>query len=756
MPDTSVVRTSQQIAPILLPPDDAAFSGYRASQPGLGSILAAIWRRRFLFALLFFVVLAAAAAGIFALRPVYRSEAVLLIDPRQSSFASAPSAVDTPAQPSDLNFVRSEQLILGTDALARRVVQQLGLGNDPDFVPPPDKPPSIVTRIASALGIAWSSPPPAEPAAKGPDLALLAYRQRLSAYNDGKSFVIQVAFSHADPERARAILAEHLELYLNDQRARKELVIAKAGRWLDQELAQLRDKVQQSEQQLQAFRGANRLVRTGGETISGRQLADVTAQLGRARAELSRLGARNSEVSSGRADSAALNSELVQRLRQQEATLSSDIAQLQQRYGAGYPKLGEARSALASVQGRIQAAIGRVSSSTTSDVTISRSDVRQLEEQVASLERQAVATSQAELSATQLDRDTDADRRLYSDLLARSKQVAIQKEIQEPDARVVSPPSLPVNPAFPRRGLLFVIAAAAAAVIAGGLVLLLDRFRSHTQTLAEIEGHHGIAGLGTLPRARRFRLREAARRDLRPRFQKLATAIQVIGNSITFRTPQGGSKIIVMASPGRGDGRTSASLLLARSLAERGERVLLVDADLKRRGITNVLRLNSNPGVVDAALAPVGLSELVVPGTGSRPEGSSASPNELPFDVLPAGSDRADPYTILHRAELRSLLAEARGRYSIIVIDTPPLAEVDDALAFVADADATVVIVREGQTSDSALQAALRRLQLANARIVGAVLNSNKRNVQQITVRPSAGAYDSSPDWAKAYLAARG
>ena len=740
-------------SPALLSIEDSTFAGNRTSQPGLGSILVAIWRRRFLFLFAFCTVLAAATAGIFMLPAVYRSDAVLLVDPRQATFANMPSLVGTPVQTSDLNFVRSEQLILATDSLARRVVQRLGLHQDPDFIPPEGPSAGILDRIAAALGIQRSRDP-LKPT-HGPDLALFEYRQRLSAYNDGKSFVLQVGFSHADPQRAREILAAHLALYLDDQRARKELVIAKAGRWLDQELLQLREKVQQSEQQLQAFRGDNRLVRSGGETISGRQLADVTAQLGRARADLSRLGARNSEVSSGRSDSAMLNSELVQRLRQQEATLAGEVAQMQERYGAGYPKLAGAQSALASVQGRIQSELGRRGSSTSSDVAISRSDVRQLEQQVANLERQAVATSQAELSASQLDRETEADRRLYSDLLTRSKQVAIQKEIQEPDAQIVSPPSLAVTPASPRRGLLFVVAAAAAAIVAGGLVLLLDRLRPHTQSLSEIEAFHGIAGLGKLPRIRRFRLRDAVRRDVRLRPPKLEVAMQVIGNSITFRMPKGGSKIVVVASPGRGDGRTVTAMLLARSLAEKGERVLLVDADLKRRGITATLRLEAYPGVIDAAQSSTGLHKLIVAGAGSDANGSLALDKGLAFDVLPTGWARADPHTVLHRSELRSLLAEARAHYSVILIDTPPLAEVDDALAFVADADATVVVVRWGRTSDNALQAAIRRLQLANARIVGAVLNGTAGSAQEVSARPSLAAADASPDWAKAYLVAR-
>ncbi len=700
------------------------------------------------------LVLGSGVALIVGLRPVYQSQAMLLIDPRQSHFANIPSVVETPAQASDLNFVRSEQLILASNELAQRVVKRLSLEDDPDFMQRPSPLSLLTARVVSLLGIEQSDNEP-QPA-QGPDVALLIYQQRLSVFNDGKSFVIQVGFSHADPAKARAILAAHLELYLNDQRARKELVIAKAGRWLDQELARLRDKVQQSEQQLQAFRDQNRLVRSGGETISGRQLSDVTAQLARARGDLSRLSARSKEVSNGRPDSAVLNSDLVQRLRQQEATLSSEVAQLQQRYGSGHQKLTELRLALADVQSRTRSEIARFSASTSSDVAISRSDVQQLEYQVANLERQAVATSQAELSASQLDRETEADRRLYSDLLTRSKQVAIQKEVQEPDARVVSTPSLPVTPVSPRRGLLFVIAAAVAAVIAGGLVLLLDRFRQHTRSLAEMEAYHGVAGLGALPYIRRLRLADASRKASRLRNSGFSTALQVIGNSIALRMQDSGSKVIVVASSSRGDGRTSLAVLLARSFAEKGERVLLIDADLRRRGVTSCFGLEPVPGLIDAVWANGGLQEFVVAGAGQEPQTARSSGKELAFDVLPAGWDRADPHTILHRTALRSLVAEARARYGAVIIDTPPLTEVDDALAFVVEADATVLAVRWGRTSDRALKATLRRLQLANAHIVGAVLNGTTSGSQEVAPKSGLGNSNGSLDWAKAYLADRG
>ncbi len=736
MPDTAIMPAHE-----MMPLTDTRDASFAVSEPapsaGIGMVLGAIWRRKFIFVLMFIAVMAGAIAIIMSLQPSYRSEAMLMVDTRTTHFTDLPAVTDTGAQAGDLNYVRSEQQVLNSDELARRVVKQLHLDQDPEFVPPPSSG-GLLNMIYERFGLK-EAPKPLTPTERM-SAAVGAYEQRLGVFSDGKSFVVLVSFSARDPARAQQILATHLSLYLNDQKQAKQAVIGRAAKWLDGQLAQLSENVHNADQKLQTFRESNHLVHSAdGQSITGRQLTVVTGQLAQARADLAAREARVSEVggAGGRADSTILNSDLLHRLREQEATLSAQVATLAQRYGNNYPPLAEARSGLADTRRRIGAELSRSTGSASSDANISRAAVDRLQAQVDQLELKAAKTDRAEVGAAQIDRNAEADRKLYGDLLARSKQIAIQQEIQEPDARVVSDPSTSSSPAFPRRGLLMAVALALAVVLAGGAAFLADRARGPSQSLADIEALCGLPGLGVVPRMRRQWFRRSASggegAPLPPRSIE-AAAIQTLGNSIAFQTPGHRPRVIVVTSALPNEGKTTVATLLGRNLVTMGQRVLLIDADLRRRGLTRTLAVRARTGMLGALTQGRTLMESVTTVRG------------LEFDLLPVETFPADPHRMLHQAAMQELLREARSLYDVIIIDTPPLAAVDDALAVVGGADATVLVVRWGRTPHAAIRGAVRRLHLAGGRVAGCVLNDMRAGKSQTAAgleayRPLAGAY---------------
>jgi uncharacterized protein involved in exopolysaccharide biosynthesis len=202
----------------------------------LTSLAASAWRRRFAFLSAACVTFAVAAAIIVSLKPRYESEALLIVDPRQTNITNVQSIQDAPATLSDLNFVRSQMQILTSDQLARRVVEDMKLQDDPAFAQPPS---TLATLINPLLRMIGRSIPTPDPSAHPIEEAVEQYKSRISAYSDGKSFIVGVSFSAGDPAFAQRVLDRHLALFQAGQIVDKRKVITAAESWFASELQSL-------------------------------------------------------------------------------------------------------------------------------------------------------------------------------------------------------------------------------------------------------------------------------------------------------------------------------------------------------------------------------------------------------------------------------------------------------------------------------------------------------------------------------------
>lgn len=678
-----------------------------ASPLSLGAMIVSAWRHRLIFLLVFAAAFAVACAVVLSLRPSYQSEATLMIDPRQSHLTNLQSIQDGAATLSDLNFVRTEMQVLSGDDLAHRVVTQLGLQDEPQL----QNPPSPLAPLLARLGLQPGPSDKPSGLAQSANEATARYKEHFGTFSDGKSFIISAWFAAPDPALAQRVLQTHLMLFQAEQIATKRAAITRAEQWFDNELQSLQAKLLASEAKQQAFRESNRLFRAAGETTSSRQLAAVTNQLINARLDLALKEARVREISSGanraaRPDTAGLSSDLLQKLREQEASEAQLVAQLSHRFDQSHPTLAAARLALADLQARIAREGQRIVEAASGDLAIARANVAQLEASQNSLTTLLGATSKDELTASQLEREVDADRRLYDELLSRSKQVGIQEQLQEPDTRIVSAASMPLRPTFPRKGMLLTVSAAAAALLAAVITVLVDRLGDNrSRSVPDIEAACGLPSLAVIPHQKRGR---GLAMPLKPG-TALAAALQTLHNSIVLRPNGRRPKVTVFTSALPGEGKSLLAMLYARSLASPEHRVLLVDADLRRAGLSTMLGLTRG-GIRDCL--------------GGQPLAACVHQDVLPgLDVLSALAGQSDPAALLSAERIRTLFGQAVQHYAAVIFDVPPILAVDDCLHLVQEAHSTVLIVRWGRTPLAVLNSAVRRLRLAQANLVGVVVN---------------------------------
>ena len=698
-------------------PDFGWSTGRPPSEPRLTikDIARALWRRKLLIGLLSLFLMAPAAYIIMNLPVSFTAQAMLVLrtagpttdELRSQSVQVQPSAENT------MNVLRSEVQILNSQTLAERVIRHEGLSQQTL-----EEPPSMLHQAVVTLR-SWMRLPAPKPVVQSTEVrteeVIKAYRSHLSVFNDGKSFVILVSYVANTPEIAKRLLEQHLNFYFADQVQEKESALDSVHNWLDTELVRLAAKVQDSDQRLLEFRGRHNLLRSGGETLASHEMNGLVNQLGTARSDLLQKQARLGDIrkaDNGSADSTVLLSPLIRKQREDEAAYAAKVAELSSKYSPDHPSLRAAQASLTAARVSLASETARMMRAATHDVDVAQAFVSVLERQVASLSQDASASEMSDLSQAQLQREADADRQLYDDLLRRSKQIEIRRQVQQqPDARLASGPSVSFLPTAPHRTVLLAASSVVMVMLSACFTLFLDRRRFQSRSLLSIEAICQLPGLSSVPQTSGLRGRRSFL-QLPDSVSVFALSLQTLRNSLSIYSSGIQPKVVTFTSALPGEGKTTLAAYYAQSLAVPGYKVLLIDCDLRQSGLRKSLALHGRRGLKDLMMnESLSLTQCVEP------------VEQGLFDILALTEPVRNPQTVLSSPKFSRVIDKARASYDFVVIDTPPVAAVDDALPVAKLSDATVLVIRWCSTPHDVVRGVARRLNLAGARVTGVVLN---------------------------------
>ena len=698
----------------------------------LGAALSVLRRQRRFVCIWMALTLAPACFAIWNLRPRYRAEALVALDTRQIQFSEMSAVITSPASITDPNFVRSELAILGSDATARSVVADLGLQNLPEFAPVPGRSVRLLTWVATearALGgpltpiaerlddvVVWIIPP-MTPEARF-DAAVRSYRTNMGLSNDGRSYVVGVSFEATNPNLAVKVANRTAEIYIESQSARKDQALARAVRWVNQEVTELSGTLANAESAVLEYRIHHHLVSREGQSLNQQQLVDLSSLLANSRAELATREARRGEVATGRTDptttSDVVLSDSLARLRDQEVAARQRLSNALTTAGNSHPAALAARTALADVKQAITQQQQNILKTVTTEVDIARRREQQLLLKVSALEAEVGTTQRDEAAARNLQREADALRSLYESLLSRQKQVATQVGIQQPDAVLASPATLPNGPSFPNRPLLVSISFIVSGFLGSGFAFLRELRRTGFETSKDVAMATGFELVGIVPQVphRRGRLGFDLAADVvaRPR-AAAAEAIRTLRNSVSG--PEGRwPRTLSITSSLPGEGKTDVALAITRSLVTSGWRVLLIESDLRR---PTLARLASVRRLANGLVSVVeGRSQL---------EDSVITDPASTLHVLPVESKVSSPQDFLVSPGFRALMAQAASDYDYVVLDAPPISVVSDAVLIGYAVEGTLLVVRAGSTGSPWVIDALRSIMMAKLKLVGIALN---------------------------------
>ena len=741
--NTQALRQSHDMAMQKIGPDDnGSFvpSGMAWQTGGLSPIQVVLRRK---WAILTFAVVVAIIAGVMIrqLKPRYTSVASVVVDARQLR-VNGESLL--PSQLVDYDLVRT-RVEAGRDIrLAEDVVRQLDLTSNPDYCLP------HVGLLSRGLGLAvrvlphgtlpngWA--PAAVDTSPCPTTVTKA-AERLAPTvvlsNDARSFVIRVTADASSPELATTIANSYAEAFVNRQRAAIVGLTGQTMAGLTTHLAELRAAVLAADTAVQRARDASQLTLQRGETVMAQRLAELTSQLTAATADLQqkRSTLRTMEAGGVDAGNVARSSPIVQRLLDRQGQLAAHLADLQTRLSANHPQAQAAAAQLAEVNGQLRAEIGKAVAGLRGEVDALEARRASVATEVNTLQQSVTGQGPVSMRVQDLQRDAESVRKQYDAAAARLEQIQADAATQRPDVQLIVRASPPLLPSFPRTNMMTAGVFMSALGLGAALAFVLELGSRVFTTPSQVEQQTGVRVLGLFARPRSRKSRPEDLTMSHPTSREIealhATLINLLGRS--FAADSQASRVVMVTSAVPGEGKSSFSVALGRVGRRSGLSVAILDCDLRR----SRFRASAQATAGMQATVPV---ETAV-GEDGAPQVTLDPLSGLSLVTLPRSGPASSPHAVLSRS-LRVTLDQLRADYDLVIVDTPPVLALPDALSIGRLVDETVLLTAWRSTRISDVLAALRLLRRAHIQISGMVLT--KVEMRALSRKSGAGFYQTA------------
>jgi exopolysaccharide transport family protein len=634
----------------------------------LGGLFRALWQRRVRVALATVGAAAIAFAAAKMIAPDYESETRVLIESREPEFSGA---AQVPQGGSDRIFdesgIASQVQVLRSADLIKQVARNMDLHELEEF--DPSAHPSAISDLLVMLGLKKN------PLELPPEERILKeFNSKLQVYQVEKSRVIAIAFTSKDPKLAAAIPNEMAKVYLSLQSGAKLDSNSEASRWLEPEIANLREKVREAEAKVAAYRAESGLLPTGeAENFATRQLSDISAELARVRGERANAAARaegmRAALADGRsADTLAdiVGSPMIQRLKESQAALEAQIADLSTTLLDGHPRLKGLKSQLEGIQAQIRGETRKILASLENEAQVGQLREQQLVQQLNALKAQSAQAGEEEVGLRALEREAAAQRQLLETYLARYREATSRSvaNATPADARVISNAVVPATASFPKVVPITIVAALASFLVSCVVIMLGELFSGRAlrpvndlpatparpaAAMPSVAEEHPAPVLAEEAHAEEQEEEHAASVAAEHDFSIEAVAAHLVDNGI---------RVAVSVSPG-GDEGSTAAVMLARLLAEEECKVVLIDLS----GSACPTRLMAHsphlPGITNLLSGEVAFTESIHADRFSQAH------------VIPHGD--ADPLTAMRGIERLQMVIDAlTNAYDLVLIECGP------------------------------------------------------------------------------------
>jgi succinoglycan biosynthesis transport protein ExoP len=665
-------------------------------EPHLYDYLLILRKHQWLILSFMLAVVTIVAIATFRMQPVYIATARIEMDRENANILPFQSA-DSYDYMMDLeNYIETQSKILTSETLALQTIRNSGLTARPEFSSPDG--PSEAVAIGS---LANQKRPP----------ELAGFLGSLSVKRVPSSRLMDVSFESTDPLLAARIVNAHIATYIEQNFRSRYDATTRATSWLTDQLDELKIKVQRAEDARIAYERQNQIwTLDDKQNITTQRLADVNRELTEAQSERMRKESLYEFAKSGNLDAVP---------QVQSNTGLMDVQRLQ-------AQLKEDDDAIEREKQKILAVL-------ESDYREARQRETMLTQALDEQKGEANRMAEKLVEYNILKREAEANKTLYDGLMTKFKETAISQSLRSSNIRVVDPAMIPSTPARPAKTRNVTLALLIGLVGGIGLAILREYLDNTVKTPDDVETLARLPSLAVVPQfagsngtAKKQGLLQgfASSNGHEKRIElvaqhlpksQMSEAFRALRTSILLSQADHPPQVILVTSALPREGKTTAAANLAVTLAQLGDRTVLVDADLRKPGVGRLLNLGSGKYAgLSSYLAGVSSLDLV---TVPHP----AIPN---LAAIPTGPLPPNPADLLSSHKFADAIAELRTKYKFIVIDSPPVMAATDAVILSVQTDGVLLVVRSGETPKEAFTRTRDLLNSVKCRILGVVLNA--------------------------------
>jgi len=663
-----------------------------------------------------FALLCGVLALILSLRvtPLYQSTVVIDID-RSSEVEAVGGDTRQVSQGNAEQFIATQIRLVESDAVLRPVARKHNL--------PMEYPESWFAPLREDDAAARTMAP--------------AVLKHLKVTHPPQTFLIYIQYRSPDPNLAAEVANEIAQSYIDHVFRIRFESSQTLSAFMERQLEELRTKMERSNSALAAFeRELNMIDPEERTSIISSRLMQLNTEFTQAQAERVKREAAFRALSQGSIEAATMSQhgQQLQDLQKRQQDLREAFAKVKQHYGPNHPAYGAAKAEL----DQVSAALDANTASVQRQIGLGFEEAVQreglLDKELRSTKTEFDRMNASSFQYKTLKREADADRKLYEELVGKTKQATINAGFPSSAIRIADLARPAYAPVSPNIRVNVALALVFGLILAIGVALLADSLDATVRDPEVISARLGTEVLGMLPKVRGAgatlvpamllessstgaALVKAADAASKPALGYLES-VKTLHASLMLADLDQRLRTVMITSAAPSEGKSTVATAIAISHASKGKRVLLIDGDLRRPSIADKLRIGSRQGLVDVCLKGTPWRDVVQP---------MADLPDLHVLTTGACNRRAiDPFA----AVLADLLAEATQEYDLVVVDSPPLLGFPEPLHVASLVDGVLLVALSGITNRKALQLALNQLRRIGAQTLGVVMNGATRETQ--------------------------